>query len=257
MGSPVRLQKHLARAGIASRRGAEEVIREGRVQVNGKVVRELGTRVDPERDEVRLDGRRIEIAPVLWIALHKPAGYVTTRRDPQRRSTIYDLLPGEHRKLFTVGRLDAESEGLLLLTNDGDTANRLLHPRYGYERVYQAEVEGTVGDPALRRLQSGVRLEDGLARARMARRLGPARDPSRIEIVMAEGRKREVRRLLAAVGHPVVRLRRIRFGPISLGRLPVGRWRRLSARETHQLETARPAGLAAAPARPKRATRKG
>jgi pseudouridine synthase len=227
MMAPVRLQKHLARAGLSSRRGAEEVILAGRVRVNGTVVRELGVKVDPDHDDVRVDGKRVTTPPVLWLALNKPAGYVCTRRDPQRRPTIYDLLPAEFHSLFTVGRLDADSEGLLLLTNDGDAANRLLHPRYGVHRVYLAEVDGVVGDATLRQLRSGVPLEDGVARALEANRVSGGSGRTRVEITLAEGRKHEVRRMLAACGHPVIRLRRVRYGPVRLGRLRPGEWQRL------------------------------
>jgi len=226
----IRLQKHLARAGIASRRAAEQVILDGRVRVNGQVVTELGVRVDPAVDEVRVDGRPVTAAPTVWIALNKPRGYVCTRRDPQRRHTVYELLPAEYRSLFTVGRLDAESEGLLLLTNDGDAANRMLHPRYGVRRVYLADVEGVVTRDVLRRLLDGVQLEDGPARAIEAHTLSTWQGGSRLRLILAEGRKREVRRLLDVVGHPVKRLRRERYGPINLGKLRVGEWRRLPER---------------------------
>jgi 23S rRNA pseudouridine2605 synthase len=235
MDGLVRLQKHIARAGIASRRGAEQIIREGRVSVNGQVVREQGTRIDPARDDIRLDGKRLELAPPIWVALHKPRGFVSTRRDPQGRRTVYDLLPSEFRSLFTVGRLDADSEGLLLLTNEGDAANRLLHPRYQVERVYLADVQGHLTEQTLRRLRGGVELEDGVARPTAVRTHESRGEKSRIELVLAEGRKREVRRLMAAVGHPVIRLRRIRYGPISLSRLPSGKWRRLSNREIERV----------------------
>jgi 23S rRNA pseudouridine2605 synthase len=203
--------------------------------VNGRVVREVGTRIDPERDDIRLDGKRVELAPPIWVALHKPRGFVSTRRDPQGRRTVYDLLPSEFRSLFTVGRLDAESEGLLLLTNEGDAANRLLHPRYQVERVYVADVQGQLTEQTLRRLRGGVELEDGVARPTAVRTQESRGERSRIELVLAEGRKREVRRLMAAVGHPVLRLRRIRYGPISLGRLPAGKWRRLTTVEIERV----------------------
>lgn len=236
MAAPVRLQKFLARAGVASRRAAEELIREGRVHVNGKPVVELGTKIDPGVDRVEVDGRVIEAGPPVWIALHKPVGYVTARRDPQGRPTVYDLLPPEYRTLFHVGRLDADSEGLLLFTNDGDVAHRMLHPRYAMERVYDVIVEGRVEPATLRRLRTGVILEDGKARvARVVPLPAPAPGTSALRVTLREGRKREVRRIFQAVGHPVRRLVRRRYGPVSLGRLPPGRWRPLSRRERASL----------------------
>lgn len=223
----MRLQKFLSRAGVASRRAAEDLIRAGRVRVNDAAVTELGTRIDPERDRVQVDGREVRAQPVEWLALHKPSGYVSTRRDPQGRPTIYDLVPASAGRLFYVGRLDVDSEGLILLTNDGDSAHRMLHPRYQVERVYEADVSGDPVAPTLDRLCAGIELEDGFARARAAERLGHGR----VRITLTEGRKREVRRLLAALGHPVRRLVRVRYGPVSLGTLPPGEWRRLRAPE--------------------------
>jgi 23S rRNA pseudouridine2605 synthase len=229
----IRLQKFLSRAGLASRRGGETLIRDGRVRVNGELATEPGVRVDPETDTVELDGRKVELGPPVWIALHKPRGYVSTRRDPQGRPTLYDLLPDECVGLFHVGRLDVESEGLVLLTNQGDLANRLLHPRYEIDREYRVEVEGRVSAAAVRRLLNGVTLDDGPARARAVKRLRAARSGhSQLAVVLREGRKREVRRMFEAIGHPVQRLLRVRFGPVSLGRLPPGRWRALSRDET-------------------------
>lgn len=238
MGELVRLQKHLARAGVASRRAAEELILGGRVRVNGRTTRELAVKVDPDLDRVEVDGAEVRIAPATWIALHKPPGYVCTRRDPRGRKTVYDLLPPESGSLFTVGRLDADSEGLILLTNDGDTAHRLLHPRYGVRRVYEADVAGRPAAPMLSRLVEGVALEDGVARAVEARLLRMTRRGARVRLVLSEGRKREVRRMLAALGHPVRRLRRSRYGPIALGDLAPGGWRYLEDDEVHELQSA-------------------
>jgi 23S rRNA pseudouridine2605 synthase len=238
MREQVRLQKLLARAGVASRRAAEDLIRDGKVRVNGQVVTVMGTTVDPELDVVTVDGKTIRTAPPVWIALHKPAGYVTTRGDPRGRRTVYDLLPPEHRRLLHVGRLDVESEGLLLLTNDGDGAHRLLHPRFGIQRVYDLTVEGTVGTEALKRLVSGVDLDDGVARVVGVRRLRSKRsDRSRLQVVLREGRNREVRRMMEAVGHPVTRLRRMAYGPVQLGTLPRGSWRPLTDEERRRVET--------------------
>lgn len=223
----MRLQKFLAQAGVSSRRGAEQLILDGRVTVNGAVVRTLGTRVDAAHDVVTVDGRSVHASSTEWIALHKPPGYVSTRHDPQRRRTIYELLPRELARLFYVGRLDAESEGLILLTNDGDAAHRLLHPSFQVERAYEADVAGDPPASTLALLERGVQLEDGMARAVRAERLSRGR----VRLTLTEGRKREVRRLLAAVGHPVKRLVRTRYGPVELGSLPAGQWRRLSPDE--------------------------
>jgi 23S rRNA pseudouridine2605 synthase len=234
MGAGVRLQKYLAQAGVASRRKSETLIVSGRVRVNGAVVTELGTRVAPERDVVEVDGREVCGASSEWLLLHKPVGYLSTRTDPQGRRTLYDLLPPQLRRLFYVGRLDRDSEGLILLTNDGDLAHRMLHPRHGMEREYEVEVAAPIDDAALQQLTRGVELDDGPARAERARRLAPAQ----LSLTVREGRKREVRRMLEAVGQHVVRLRRVRYGPIRLGALPPGQWRQLSADEIaalHQL----------------------
>jgi len=223
----MRLQKYLAQAGVASRRGAEALIAEGRVSINGQTVTGQGVRIDPEVDVVRVDGQSVRRSLTRWIALHKPPGYVSTRHDPQGRRTIYDLLPREMGALFYVGRLDADSEGLLLLTNDGDGAHRLLHPRFQVPREYEAEVAGAPSREVLQRLLAGVQLEDGWARATSAETLARGR----IRLTLREGRKREVRRMLAAVGHPVRRLLRTRYGPVRLSDLEPGRWRYLAAEE--------------------------
>ena len=232
----LRLQKFLAHAGVAARRKAEELIQAGRVAVNGRVVTELGTKIDPATDTVAVDGKQVIATESVWIALHKPCGYVSTRADPHGRPTIYELLPESLDALFYVGRLDVESEGLMLLTNDGDGAHRLLHPSFQVARVYDVLVAGTVGSDVVQRLLSGVELEDGLARAESVAVL-PARRPgeSSLRIVLREGRKREVRRMLRAVGHNVRRLMRVSYGPIQLGRLAPGKWRRLSMAELRAL----------------------
>ncbi len=229
-----RLQKALARAGLGSRRACEELIRDGRITVNGRVA-ELGARVIPERDLVELDGARIPLDPALrYFALHKPHGVVTTARDPQGRPDVSAYYPPGER-VFPVGRLDRESEGLLLLTNDGELANRLTHPRYQVEKEYLAEVEGTPTQRAISKLVHGVPLEDGEARARSARPVAGSRERSAVRIVMTEGRKREVRRMLEAVGLPVRRLVRVRIGPIRLGRLRAGEVRELDPAEVREL----------------------
>ena len=232
-GEPVRLQVYIARAGIASRRAAEELIAQGRVFVNGEGVTTPGTKVVPGRDQVEVDGELV--TPPLettWIALHKPTGYVTTRNDPYGRQTIYDLLPARYHHLFHVGRLDRDSEGILLLTNDGTGANRFLHPRFGVTKEYLADVEGRPTAEELRRLVAGVELEDGVAHAESAERLQQIDfDVHRVRLVLREGKKREVRRMLEAIGHPVRRLIRRRFGPVELGELPAGKWRVVSPTE--------------------------
>ncbi len=231
----LRLQSYLARAGIASRRASEEIIRAGRVRVNGRLP-ELGSKVTPGRDRVEVDGREVRLQRVEWVALHKPKGYVTTRDDPRGRKTVYDLLPAGLHHLFHVGRLDRDSAGLLLLTNDGDTANRLLHPRYGTTKEYLADVEGEPAVRELRALVEGVELEDGMAHAETVEIRGEIRDgETRLLLVMREGRHREIRRMLEAIGYPVKRLFRRRFGPIRLGKLPPGRWRTLTQDEVELL----------------------
>ena len=247
----VRLQKILSAAGIASRRAAERLMQEGRVTVNGRVVTTLGTRADPARDAVRVDGRRVGQARRLrYILLNKPRGVVTTRNDPQRRRTVLDLLPRVREYVYPVGRLDYDSEGLLLVTNDGNLAASLMHPRHGLERVYEALVEGVPGAASLRRLRAGVPLDGRRTAPVEVRLLGGHRtrneDQARLEITLREGRNRQVRRMLAVVGHTVRRLRRVQFGPLRDGRLQAGGHRELSRRELAALRAA-VAGGAAAP----------
>jgi pseudouridine synthase len=227
-----RLQRALARAGFGSRRSCEELIVAGRVKVNGTVAT-LGDKVDAASDEVRLDGAPVNLNPsVRYYALHKPVGVVTTMHDPQGRPDLRSLLPGEDDvRVFPVGRLDLDSEGLLVLTNDGALAERLTHPRYGIEKEYLAEVEGTPAPKHLGLLRRGVELEDGPAKAASARIVDARGGRGQLSLVMTEGRKREVRRLLAEVGLPVTRLVRVRVGPITLGRLKAGAVRELSAAE--------------------------
>lgn len=202
--------------------------------MNGRVA-ELGSRVDPARDRVELDGARIPLDPELrYFVLHKPRGVVTTARDPEGRPDVSAYYP-EGERVFPVGRLDRETEGLLLLTNDGELANRLTHPRYQVEKEYLAEVEGTPTQRTLAKLVRGVTLDDGVARARSARPVAGSRDRSAVRIVMTEGKKREVRRMLGAVGLPVRRLVRVRLGPIRLGRLRAGEVRELEPGEVREL----------------------
>ncbi|MDP9118851.1 MAG: rRNA pseudouridine synthase [Actinomycetota bacterium] len=222
-----RLQRILARAGYGSRRACEQLIAEGRVTLNGNMAT-LGDRADPVEAEVRVDGLEVNLDPnVKYYALHKPPGVVTTMRDPQGRPDIRGFLP-ESPRIFPVGRLDRDTEGLLLLTNDGDLANALTHPRFGVDKEYLAEVEGVPTPRHVGQLLRGVELEDGPARAKSARVAGRSGDRGAVRLVMTEGRKREVRRLLAAVGLPVTRLVRVRVGPIRLGGLPPGERRELT-----------------------------
>jgi 23S rRNA pseudouridine2605 synthase len=230
----VRLQKFLSQAGVSSRRQGESLIMAGRVSVNGSVVTQLGAKVDPERDEIMVDGEPVRPARSGWYMLHKPRGYLSTRTDPEGRATVYDLVPDKVRGLFYVGRLDYDSEGLVLFTNDGDTAHRMLHPRFGMEREYEVELDRNVDAELAPRLLAGVQLEDGMARADSVRQVGP----KRIRLTLREGRKREIRRMLDACGHLVRRLRRVRYGPIELGSLEPGEWRPLERRELAALKAA-------------------
>jgi 23S rRNA pseudouridine2605 synthase len=228
----MRLNAFIARAGIASRRGAEELIRAGRVRVNGEVAG-LATFVE-QRDVVEVDGARIDPEPIAHVILHKPAGVVTTARDPQGRPTVVDLVAHD-RRIVPVGRLDADTSGALLLTNDGPLAHRLMHPRYEVDKVYEAEVEGEPDREALERLREGVELEDGRTAPAEARLLGP----SLVELTIHEGRKHQVKRMLAAVGHPVRRLHRRAYAGLTLDGLAPGDWRELSADEVRRLRAPR------------------
>ena len=229
-----RLQRALARAGVGSRRVSEDLIRAGRVTVNGRVAT-LGDKVEASRDRVAVDGTTVNLDPdVRYYAFHKPAGVTSSAGDPHARVDLRSFFPPGPR-VFAVGRLDRESEGLLLFTNDGTLAHRLLHPSRGVEREYLAEVDGVPTERHAARLRRGVDLEDGPARALRARPVARAAGRGAIRVVIAEGRKREVRRMLAAVGLPVRRLVRLRFGPISLGELPAGAVRALAADEVRAL----------------------
>lgn len=236
-GEPVRVQKLLSRAGVASRREAEELMRAGRVRVNGEVVSVPGAKVVPGKDVVEVDGTRVEVPGPRWVMLHKPPGTLTTTDDPRGRATVYDLLPAEVDELGLsyVGRLDLDTEGLLLLTNEGDVMNRLLHPGGEVEREYEVGVSGVPRPATLHRLEEGLDLHDGPARARVAELLRREDGGGVLRLVLTEGRKREVRRLCAAVGHPVRWLRRVRFGPVRLGDLPRGAWRDLTEEEMERL----------------------
>jgi 23S rRNA pseudouridine2605 synthase len=233
----VRLHKLLAEAGVASRRAAERLIAEGRVRVNGAPVVEVGAHADPALDTIEVDGRPLPRAePKRYVLLHKPPGYLTTREDPRGRPRVFDLVPELGVRLHSVGRLDFDAEGLLLLTNDGDLTFRLTHPRHGVRRVYHVLVEGRLEPAVLRALERGVVLEDGPARVDRARRLRDGGNGLHwIELALSEGRYREVKRLCRAVGLVVQRLRRMAFGPLELGELPTGQWRELTAAEVERL----------------------
>jgi 23S rRNA pseudouridine2605 synthase len=226
----VRLNAYLARAGVASRRGADELIKSGRVLVNGEPG-QLNTFVQ-SRDRVEVDGKRVALQKLTYILLFKPVGVVTTAGDPHGRRTVVDLVPREPR-IVPVGRLDVDTTGALLLTNDGQLSHRLAHPRYGVEKVYEAEVEGEPGDETLQRLRDGVELEDGITAPARVRRLGPGR----IELAIHEGRNRQVRRMLEEVGHPVVRLHRSAYAGLTLEGLEPGTWRELEPSEVERLRT--------------------
>src|SRR6185437_14146693 len=227
----MRLNAFLALAGVASRRRADELIKAGRVNVNGEPG-QLNSVVGAH-DRVEVDGEEVARQRLRYVLLHKPAGVVTTARDPQGRPTVVELVPEEPR-VVPVGRLDVDTTGALLLTNDGRLAHRLAHPRYGVEKTYVAEVEGEPGEDALRQLREGIELDDGRTAPARARRLGRGR----IELVLHEGRKRQVKRMLAAVGHPVTRLHRSAYAGLTFEGLEPARWRELDADEVDQLRRA-------------------
>jgi 23S rRNA pseudouridine2605 synthase len=238
----VRLQKVLAAAGIASRRACEVLISEGRVEVNSEVVTEQGRRVDPERDVIRVDGARIPPPRRhRYLALNKPRGVVATMDDPEGRRTVADLLaePADrsttrslkNERVFHVGRLDTDSEGLLILTNDGDFAHRLAHPSYHVPKTYIVEVTGVVSEQTQRRLRRGITLDDGPVRPSSVKIISSVADKTLLKITLQEGRNRIVRRTMEAVGHPVRRLTRIGIGPVRLGNLKVGEYRELTREE--------------------------
>jgi pseudouridine synthase len=234
-----RLQKILAHAGLASRREAEQWILEGRVAINGTVVRELGTRADPAKDSIKVDGKRVKYAGApLYFALHKPPGVVTTLDDPQGRPDLKNFLRnlGEKKRVYPVGRLDFNSSGLLLLTNDGELAQRLMHPRFGVKKVYHVKLSSCPTAEDLARLRKGIRLEEGITAPARARVLEKLKKNAWVEIELHEGRKREVRRMFLALGFFVEKLVRVRVGTVALGRLAPGELRPLTASEVTQLK---------------------
>lgn len=232
----IRLQKMIAGTGLSSRRKAEQLIASGRVTVNGKVVTELGTKVDPERDHVKVDGKHLTGAqPFVYLMLNKPKNVMSTLDDPGGRDTVKDYLHGVHVRVFPVGRLDFDSEGLMLLTNNGELAQALLHPRYHVPKTYLIKVKGVLTDDEIAHLQRGVQLDDGMTSPAVVKKVKKAEQNSWLEITIREGRKHQVKRMLEAVGHPVIKLMRIRMGPLSLGDLGSGEFRFLTDREANAL----------------------
>jgi pseudouridine synthase len=236
-----RLQKILARAGLASRREAERWIQDGRITVNGQVVRQLGSQADPAKDSIKVDGKRIRpVAAPLYYALHKPPGVITTLNDPERRPDLTPFLArlGEKRRVFPVGRLDYNSTGLLILTNDGELALRLTHPRYGVKKVYRVKLSACPTAEDLARLRKGIRLDDGTTAPARVHIVDKLKKNAWLEIELHEGRKREVRRMFEALGYFVEKLIRVRIGTVVLGDLPPGRLRPLAPSEIHSLKRA-------------------
>jgi 23S rRNA pseudouridine2605 synthase len=233
-----RLNKILAHAGVGSRRHVEELITAGRISVDGDVIRELGTKIDPATQRVAVDGNPVAVErPVYWV-VNKPRGYLCTNNDPSGRPLALDLVPHIEQRVYTVGRLDEDSEGLLLLTNDGDLAFRLMHPRFGVEKTYLVQVAGRPTRDELNQLLKGVWLSDGHVKAQRIKTLKSQGDSLWLQIVLNEGKNREIRRMLAKLGHKVMRLRRVALGPILLDRLPKGKARRLKPQELTALRRA-------------------
>ena len=235
---PQRLQKVLAAAGVGSRRQCEELILEGRVEVDRKVVTELGTKVDPVSQQIRVDGVTLTQPKMVYYAVNKPPGMVCTNRDPSGRPRVIDLVPNAKQRLFTVGRLDLNSEGLIILTNDGELANRLTHPRYKVPKTYRVLVAGHPDREVTAKLRSGVHLAEGLAKVTGVQIKRRHKQSTILEMVLNEGRNREIRRVLAKVGHKVLLLVRIAVGPVKLGDLPAGQYRQLTAKEVSSLRQA-------------------
>jgi 23S rRNA pseudouridine2605 synthase len=231
-----RLQKVMAHAGVGSRRHCEELILRGRVSVDGEKVRELGTRVDPEAQKIAVDGQPIRQEKHVYWLVNKPRGYLCTNFDPARRPLAIDLVPHVPQRVYTVGRLDEDSEGLLLLTNDGELANRLMHPRFGVEKTYIVQVAGRPSREDLQQLLKGVWLSDGHVRARQVKRLKGQGQSTWLRIVLSEGKNREIRRMLARLEHKVLRLKRVAIGPVDIGSLSAGKSRRLTRQELNALQ---------------------
>ena len=232
---PQRLQKVLAAAGLGSRRQCEELITTGRVEVDRRVVTELGTRVDPASQPIRVDGVPLARPKLVYYAVNKPIGVLCTNRDPSGRPRVVDLVPARDARLFTIGRLDLHSEGLILATNDGELANQLTHPRYGVSKIYRVVVAGCPTRDVLMKLTQGVHLAEGVARAERVDIKSSRKESTVLEMVLREGKNREIRRILARLGHKVEQLTRIAVGPVRLGNLPSGAYRRLSREEVASL----------------------
>jgi 23S rRNA pseudouridine2605 synthase len=247
--APQRLQRVMASAGIGSRRECEIIIEEGRVEVDGQIVTTLGVKVDPDKQEIYVDAQKLVIQRLQYFMLNKPPGIVSTSKDPSGRPRVIDLIATDQR-VYNVGRLDQSSEGLILVTNDGELANRLTHPRYGVEKKYHVQVAGIPAPAELRKLEQGVYLAEGLAKASKAKFLKRAKNGSWLEIVLAEGRNREIRRLLASIGHKVRTLKRVSIGPLKLGDLPKGAHRPLLPTELKALKRATSGATTGKPRKP-------
>jgi 23S rRNA pseudouridine2605 synthase len=231
----MRLQRFLAQCGLGSRRECEELITAGRVSIDGDLVTELGTKVDPAQQSVELDGEPLKLEKKRYYLLNKPSGFLCTRRDPQGRRTVFDLFSDQGPRLFTVGRLDENTTGLLLVTNDGDLAQKLAHPRYRIYRTYKAQIAGHPGREVFQQLKQGLFFTEGKFRVHNVKPLKKQGKSTWVEITMTEGQNREIRRLFARVGHKVMKLERIGFGPIRLGRVPLGQYRELRRDELARL----------------------
>lgn len=233
-----RLQKVLAQAGVASRRKAEEIITAGRVKVNGQVVTELGTRVNPDTDRIEVDGTPISEEKKVYLVINKPRGVVTTASDPQGRKTVLDVIPEVEERVYPVGRLDLDTAGLLILTNDGELANGLMHPSREIHKTYRAWVRGKVTKEEIEKLEAGIELEDGMTAPAKVKLLDVERDETHLEIVIHEGRNRQVRRMCEAIGHPVKSLIRTQLSFLKLGRMRYGEYRELTEHEVDRLYAA-------------------
>jgi 23S rRNA pseudouridine2605 synthase len=240
-----RLQKVLAQAGVASRRKCEEMILQGRVSVNGKKVKQLGVKVDPASDEITVDGKPITLEKKIYLAFHKPKGVITSLKDPQGRQTVMDYMHGIKERVYPIGRLDYDSEGLLLLTNDGEFANLLMHPRYHVPKTYLVYVKGIPHGSKLDKLREGIPLEDGMTQPAEVEYfdVDPEKNESVIQITITEGRNRQVRRMFEAIHTPVERLKRVQFGTVFLGTLPRGKHRHLTKEEVAELRRAAKAAV--------------
>ena len=230
-----RLQKLLAKAGVASRRGSEELIRDGRIQVNGVTIVELGYKADPSQDTIAFDGKRISFEQKIYVLLNKPAGYVTTMADPQGRPIVSDLLRDFPERLFPVGRLDLETEGALLMTNDGELGNAVLHPRYEVNKTYEAWVAGFPSSRELERLERGIEIEGVMTRPAQIRVLRRTKHQSLVEVIIHEGKKRQVRKMFQAINHRVMHLKRTAYGQLVLGTLAPGKYKILGTNDLKKI----------------------